>query len=446
VRVAADTRYVSVAGADVAYKVLSDGSVNLLCFFGLGGDVDMFSEDPRTTLLRDGLASFSRLIVFDRRGTGASGRLSTDVMPSWEDWTQDISAVMDAVGAPSAVIVAALDAGPIAMLFAAMHPDRVIGLVLANTTARFLVAEDYPIGVSPRRLDTVVETVQSLWGTAEFTRITNPVLGNDAEFRRETSQRLRASATPSDAAAQYRYLLESLDIRSLLSSIQTPTLVLHRTKNPFIPIAHGRYLAEHIRAAKFVEVPGQGIAFDDDTTAMAVDEIAEFVTGHRARLEANRVLTTILFTDIVRSTEQARTLGDRRWRRLLDTHDRAVRAEFRRFAGQEINTTGDGFCASFAQPARAIRCATAITDATRGVGTEVRAGIHTGECELRDGDLAGIAVHIAARVASLAEPGQVLVSSTVKDLVTGSELEFVDTGEHELKGLPNKWRLFAVRH
>ena len=220
--------------------------------------------------------------MFDRRGAGASDRLAPDAVPSWEDWTEDVSAVLRAVGTSRAAICAALDAGPIAMMFAAMHPDRVTGLVLSNTTARFLVAEDYPIGVSLRWLDAVVETVQSLWGTAEFTRRISPMLGDDAGFRRETSQRLRASATPSNAAAQYRHILETLDVRHVLSSIQAPTLVLHGSENPFIPVDHGRYLAEHIAGAKFVEVPGQGVAFDDDTTAMAVDEISALLTGQRA--------------------------------------------------------------------------------------------------------------------------------------------------------------------
>ena len=286
--------------------------------------------------------------------------------------------------------------------------------------------------------------VGSLWGTEEFITVINPGRADDAEFVRTEARRFRAAATPRNAAAQFRYILENVDVRSVLPLIQAPTLVLHTSHNPLVPIDHGRYLADHIPGAKFVEVPGHGITFDDRGAALVLEEIAEFLTGERPAVEVDRVLTTVLFTDIVASTEHLASLGDRRWSAMLDAHDRAVREQLRRFRGREINTTGDGFAACFDGPGRAIACATSITQAAHALGIEVRAGLHTGECEVRGDDLAGLAVHVAARIGSLAGPGEVLVSTTVKDLVAGSGIEFVDRGEHQLKGIPTAWRLFAV--
>jgi class 3 adenylate cyclase len=439
-----ETRYVAVGDADVAYKVAGEGPLDLLYFYGLGSHIDMLWDDPRSVRWLAGLSAFSRLITFDRRGTGASDAVPRSAIPTWEEWTEDVGAVLDEVDSDRAAVFAALDAGPIAMLFAAMHPERVRALVLANTTARYLVADGYPIGVSAAGVDAVVEAVRSLWGTPDFARIANPSLAHDAEVVRENTRRLRSSATPRTAAAQWRYILETLDVRPVLPLLQAPTLVLHTSGNPLFPIEHGRYLADHIAGAKFVEALGLGVGFDDRISTIILEEITEFLTGERRAVGFDRVLTTVLFTDMVGSTERVASLRDQGWLMLLDAHDRAVRAELRRFRGREINTTGDGFCASFDGPARAIRCAKAITEAARGLGAEVRAGLHTGECEVRGSELAGLAVHVAARVASLAEPSEVLVSHTVKDLVAGSGIEFVDRGEHELKGVPGGWKLFAA--
>jgi class 3 adenylate cyclase/pimeloyl-ACP methyl ester carboxylesterase len=440
-----ETMYVESGEADVAYTVVGDGPLDLLYFYGLGSHVDLIWDDPLAVRFLDRLASFSRLIFFDRRGTGASDGVARSAIPTLEEWTEDVGAVLDAVGSDRAAIFAALDAGPIAMLFAAMRPERVSTLVLANTSARYLVAEDYPIGMSQNAVDALVEMVGSLWGTPELAHVINPGHAHDTVFAQALARRLRAAATPRTATAQYRYLLGSVDVRSALPLIQAPTLVLHMTQNPVVPFAYGRYLADHIAGAKFVEVPGRGIGWDDGGSDTMVDEVAEFLTGQRPVVEIDRVLTTVLFTDIVGSTERAASLGDHRWRTLLDSHDRAVRELLRRFRGQEIKTTGDGFHATFDGPARAIRCARAIADAARELGIEVRAGLHTGECEIHGNDLAGLAVHIAARVGALAEPGEVLVSSTVKDLVVGSGIDFADRGEHQLKGVPMSWRLFNVR-
>lgn len=448
----AETKYVTVGDADVAYRVVGEGPLDLLYFYGLGSHVDMQADDPREGQYLDALASFTRLIFFDRRGTGASDGLAPNAMPAWEEWADDLRAVLDAVGSERTAILAALDAGPIAMMFAALQPERVSALILSNTSPRYLEADDYPIGMPQAAVDAVVETVGSLWGTEELIAMVNPALVHDAELSRWLAKRSRASATPRNAAAQWRYILENVDVRSVLHLIQAPTLVLHATQNLLVPIEHGRYLASHIPGAKFVEVAGIGLVGEADGLASSrsglgtpvVEEIAEFLTGERPVVEADRVLTTVLFTDIVASTEHLASLGDRRWSAMLDGHDRVVRDQLRRFRGREINTMGDGFVACFDGPGRAIACATSITQAAHALGIEVRAGMHTGECQVRGDDLAGVAVVVAARIGSLAGPGEVLVSATVKDLVAGSGVEFVDRGEHPLKGIPSTSRLFAV--
>jgi class 3 adenylate cyclase len=439
-----EIKYVAIGDADVAYRVLGEGPFDLLYFFGLGSHVDMQSDDPRVIPLLDGLASFSRLIFFDRRGTGASDHLARNALPAWEEWTDDVRAVLDAAGSDRTAIFAALDAGPIAVLFAVLQPERVSALILANTSPRYLKADDYPIGMSQARVDAVVEMVGSLWGTEELITVTNPGRAEDAEFAHNRARRFRSAATPRNAAAQLRYIFENVDVRSVLPLIQAPTLVLHTSHNPLVRVDHGQYLADHIPGAKFVEIPGHGIAFDARGAALMLEEITEFLTGERPPVDIDRVLTTVLFTDIVASTEHLTSLGDRRWSTTLDAHERAVREQLRRFRGREINTTGDGFTACFDGPGRAIACATSITQAAHALGIEVRAGLHTGECEVRGDDLAGLTVHVAARIEPLAAPGEVLVSTTVKDLVAGSGIEFVDKGDHQLKGIPNTWRLFAV--
>ncbi|MFL6205737.1 MAG: alpha/beta fold hydrolase [Acidimicrobiales bacterium] len=439
-----DTSYVAVGDADVAYRVIGGGPFDLLYCYGLGSHVDMALDDPRDGQFLEALASFSRLIFFDRRGTGASDGLPRNAMPAWEDWTDDLRAVLDATGSDRSAIVGALDAGPIAMMFAASQPERVSDLILVNTSPRYLEADDHPIGVPQRTVDAAVETVAALWGTEEYaTLFFDPRGTDDAAYVRSQARRFRAAATPRAAATQLRYIMENVDVRPALPLIQAPTLVLHTSQNPFISIDHGRYLADHIPGATLRELPGDGIGFNDQF-ALVLEEIAEFLTGERPVVPVERVLTTVLFTDIVGSTEHLASLGDRRWSALLDAHDRAVREQLRRFRGREIKTTGDGFHACFDGPGRAIACARSITEVARKLGVEVRAGLHSGECEVRDGDLAGLAVHVAARIGSLAGPGEVLVSNTVTDLVAGSGIEFADRGVRELKGIPTTWRLFAV--
>ena len=300
----AETKYVAVGDTDVAYRVVGDGPFDVLYFLGLGSHVDLILDDSQDAPLVDALASFSRLIFFDRRGTGASDHLARNAMPAWEEWAEDLRAVLDAAGSDRTAICALLDAGPIAIMFAALQPERVSALILVNTSPRYLRADDYPIGMSQARVDAVVEMVGSLWGTEEFITVVNPGRAEDAEFVRDEARRFRAAATPRNAAAQYRYIMENVDVRSVLPLIQAPTLVLHTSHNPWVRVDHGRYLAEHIPGAKFVEVPGHGIGLDARESAFIIEEVTAFLTGERPVVEVDRVLTTVLFTDIVASTEQ----------------------------------------------------------------------------------------------------------------------------------------------
>lgn len=438
-----ETNYVAVGDADVAYQVLGDGTSDLLFFIGLGSHVGMAWDDPDAAQFLRQLASLRRLIFLDRRGTGASDGVPRSAIPTWEEWTEDIEAVLDAVGSRQTSLLATVDGGPICILYAAAHPERVDSLVLFNTTARYLVADDYAIGFTPETVDFVIEFIRAQWGTEEFLALASPAGADDPARRAFLARHFRASVTPRTAAAQYDYLLRNLDVRPVLPLIGVPTLVLSADNPSFLPASHGRYVAEHIEGSKFVELPGQDMSIFSQADVV-FEEVAEFLTGTRPRHDVDRVLASVLFTDIVGSTERAASLGDQRWRTLLDRHDAAVREQLRIFRGREVNTTGDGFVASFDGPARAIRCGQAIINSTEALGIDLRMGLHTGECEVRGEDLGGLAVHIAARVAALAKPSEVLVSGTVKDLVVGSGIEFVDRGEHALRGVPGSWKLYEV--
>jgi class 3 adenylate cyclase len=436
-----ETRYVDVGGAEVAYQIVGQGPPDVVHVAGWG-HIDLAWDHPGWATFVELLASFSRLILFDRGGMGASDAVPDNAMPTWEEWADDVGSVLDGAGSEQAVVLAEGDGGPTGLLFTAMRPERVSALILANTTARYVRAEDYPIGIPPEAVDGLVEMYRSVWGTPEIVPRLFPSRADDPEFGEWAAKMTRAIATPRSAAAQLRYIIESLDAREALPLIQVPTLVLHTKNNPSYPMKQGRFLADRIHGANFVELPGGDVGVA--SSAAAVEEIIEFLTGERPAVEVDRILTTLLFTDIVSSTERAAALGDQAWRSLLDAHDRTVRDQLRRFRGKEINTTGDGFVASFDGPARAIGCSQAIAGATTKLGIELRMGLHTGECEVRGDDLGGLAVHIAARIGSLARPGEVLVSSTVKDLVAGSGIEFSDRQEHELKGVPGTWALFSV--
>lgn len=435
-----ETRYVSVDGAEVAYQVVGSGPIDLVYHHGMCQIDLQWDVAPEAAFNRE-LAGFSRLILFDRRGTGASGRAPEADTPEWERWGEDLLAVLDAVGSSGASIFAEAEAGATAVLFAAAHPERVHALVLGNTQARTARAEDYPVGMDASEIEAFLQLVDAGWGSPDALSAVFPSLAGDSSVLRALARVCRAAATPRQASALYRYIFTELDVRHVLPLVQPPTLVLC---NEYADSARARYLADHIAGARLVSIPGKDALFFAGDHDPVMNEVAQFLTGERPPVEVDRVLTTVLFTDIVESTDRAALLGDRRWRALLDAHDQRVREQLGRFRGKEVKTTGDGFLASFDGPARAIRCAQATIEATRPLGIDLRLGLHSGECEIRGDDLGGLAVHIAARVGAMAGPGEVLVSGTVKDLVVGSGISFVDRGAYNLKGVPGTWSLYAV--
>jgi class 3 adenylate cyclase len=437
------TRYTSLGEADIAYQVLGEGPLDLVYANGLTEHIDMQWDHPLMAQFLERLASFSRLIMFDRRGAGASDPVPLDALPTWEEWTDDLRAVLDAVGSERAAIYAELDAGAVGTIFAATHPERTSALILGNTTARYAWAEDYPDGATPETVEAIVELFRNTWGTEQLIAAVFPSKADDPAFLRWRAKYTRASATPRTAAEQYRYIF-GFDVRPVLSSIAVPTLVLHRSNFSLVPVEHGRYLADHIPGARFVEVAGGDAWFFTEGAEQVLDEVAEFLTGVRPPAAPDRMLATVLFSDIVASTERASQLGDGPWRALLEAHHVIIRAELDRFDGREVDTAGDGFFAAFSGPGRAISCACAMRDAIRTLGIDIRIGLHTGEVETVGERLAGIAVHIGARVAAAAQPGEVLVSRTVADLVAGSGIPFTDRGSHQLKGIPGTWQLYAV--
>jgi class 3 adenylate cyclase/pimeloyl-ACP methyl ester carboxylesterase len=438
-----ETRYAESDAGLIAYQVFGEGPFDLVYMSGSVSNVDMRWEVPPFASFFERLASFSRLILFDRRGTGASDRVPVDAVPTWEEWGDDLRVVLDAAKSDHAAILAILDGGPMAMVFAATHPDRTKALVLANTTARVRVAEDYPAGLPTEAAEATLKLFEDGWGTEEFAAALAPTLSSDRRMRAWFAKYQRASASPRMAAAQFRSILD-LDVRSVLESIRVPTLVLHRTTFAFIPLEHGKYLAEHIPGARLVEVPGSDSSFTFEQPDLVLDTVEEFLTGVRRVPPADRVLATVLFTDLVDSTQRASEMGDRQWRALLDRHDELAKTEVERHRGRALKSTGDGILATFDSPGRAIRCTLSIRDQVQNIGLPMRAGLHAGEVELRDDDVGGIAVHIAARVSAQAGPGEVLVSRTVSDLVAGSGITFQDRGSHSLKGVPGEWQLFAV--
>jgi pimeloyl-ACP methyl ester carboxylesterase/class 3 adenylate cyclase len=436
-----ETRYAKSGDLSIAYQVTGEGP-DLVCVAGSLSHVELGWEMPPTAPIYRRLARFARLITFDKRGMGLSDRSAA--LPTLEERMDDVRAVMDAAGSGSAVLVGMSEGGPMSLLFAATYPERVNMLVLWSTFARLSQAPDYPFGLERKLGDSLCDQIETAWGTGGvWPMISTNDSPDDEATRRRYARLERYSATPAMASAASRFALR-VDAREVLGTISAPTLVVHRSDDPVTPLEHGRYLAEHIRGARLAVFPGafhfSGIGKDED----ALDEIEQFLTGTRAAHEIDRVLKTVLFTDIAGSTERAVQLGDRRWQELLEAHDSTVRRELVRFRGQEVKSTGDGFLACFDGPARAIRCARSIREEVTAIGLEVRAGLHTGECIERGEDLAGVAVHIGARVASLAGPGEVLVTSTVRDLVAGSDIEFADRGPHALKGVPGEWQLLAV--
>jgi class 3 adenylate cyclase len=432
--------YARCGQAYVAYRTCGDAPMGLVLITDWFGHVDeMWSPASPLRPVLEQLAAFSRLVTFDQRGVGLSDPVPIESLPTLEQWMDDVGAVMDACGMAQAAIVAKGSGGAVGLLFAASHPERVSGLTLVNSFAKLSRVDDYPIGIPFERGENLLREIYPPAGSAR-------VLAGGAIDDATSAwwdRYLRLSASPGTTLAMRRMLFD-VDVRAILHTIQTPTLIVHRVDDAWIRVAHGRFLAEHIPGARLVELPGASdLLFTGDQSDL-VAEAQEFLTGTRPRATPDRVLATVLFTDIVGSTDRAVRQGDHSWRNVLDQFDAAVRAELPRFAGREIKMVGDELVAVFDGPARAIRCADAIRRVLRGLSIDVRSGLHSGEIELRGDDIGGIAVHIGARISALAGPSEIYVSRTVKDLVAGSGIEFDDRGTHRLKGVPDEWQVFAA--
>jgi class 3 adenylate cyclase len=440
-----ETRYAKSGDVNIAYQVVGDGPFDLIHVPMFVSNLELQWEDPAERRYYERLASFSRLIMFDKRGTGLSDRVAVATL---EERMDDLRAVMDAAGSQRAAVFGSSEGGALSILFTATYPERVSALVLYGAYPRMAWAADYPDGIPEEIQAITAQHFEENWGRGQEGGIPvwalAPDRADDPAWRKAHGRWERLSASPGAAVAMYQMIFQ-IDVRHLLSAIRVPTLVVYRTAD-IQHAAGSRYLGAHIPGAKVVELPGNTYwPYLGDQDAI-LDEIEEFLTGVRPVPAPDRALATVLFTDIVSSTERAATLGDDAWTRTLDRHDAQVAREVERHRGRRINTTGDGMLATFDGPARAVRCAQAICGAVRSLGIEVRAGLHTGEIELRGADIGGIAVHIGQRVSALAGPGEVLVSSTVKDLVAGSGITFADRGSHVLKGVPDEWRVFAVKN
>ncbi|MDP9332784.1 MAG: adenylate/guanylate cyclase domain-containing protein [Actinomycetota bacterium] len=440
-----ETRYARTSRGDsIAFQVCGRGDLDVVYVPNWASPIDLIWDHPLPARFLTRLASFSRLILFDKRGSGSSDHVSFDALATLEDWTEDIATVMDAVGSERAALISVLGGCPIATFFAATYPDRVSALVLFNPTVRILADDDFA-GVAPDGLEDRLAPMRAIWGTDDVVGLFAPSMTGDEGFRTWLARFCRVGNPPAMAIAVFRASLMS-DVRATLPLIQTPTLVLQRADAEVASSrTQGRFLAEHIAGARYIEVPGGDLIPYVGEASALLDEIEDFLAGDRPRVSTDRVLATVLFTDIVASTKHAVRVGDRKWTALLDAHDLLVSQELERYRGRKVNPTGDGMLATFDGPARAVRCAQAICSAVRALGIEVRAGLHTGEIELRENDIGGIAVHIGQRVSARAAPGEVLVTRTVTDLVAGAGLEFDDRGDHELPGVPGSWRLLAVK-
>jgi class 3 adenylate cyclase len=437
------TSYAWNEGTALAYQVVGDSSgPDLLFAPGSVTHLEVLWQEPSVRRVLTRLAGFSRLILMDPRGLGLSDRLTE--VPTVDERVADILAVLDAAESDRAALFGNADTGPPAIATAASYPERVTSLILCGTYAKGSWSDDYRVGWTDEGWSDFRRRVRDDWGKgADNLRDVAPSRVDDDEFGRWWASLMRLGASPS-AVLLLGEMTRAVDVRDLLPRLTVPTLVMHRVGDRLNDVAHGRYLAEAIPGARWVELPGEDFAlWAGDLTALA-DEIEEFMTGHRSGLEATKVVTTVMFTDIVGSTELARHLGDSAWADLLERHEALVRAELRRFGGQEVDTAGDGFLASFSSPTAAIRCARAVREAVANTGIRIRTGLHTGECDVIGGKPRGIAVHIGARVTAEADAGEVLISQTVRDLVVGSGLTLEDAGEHELKGVPDRWHLYRV--
>ena len=434
----APVRYAKSGDAHIAYRVFGDGAHDIVLIPGTISHVELFWELPNREHLLKRLTAFARVIVFDKRGQGLSDRVGDHTL---EERIGDVRAVMDAVGSENATIYGWSEGGSMSLTFAATYPTRTSALVLYGS---FASMRSEPMYVTPEQFERLCSALEGHWGEGILVAVNAPSRRQDKAFLEWFGRLERSSASPGSVIALVRANYD-IDVRHLLPTIQAPTLILHRTGDALIPVAAGRYLAEHIAGARYVELPGTDhLITDQETEDVIADEIEEFITGTHRRLEPDRVLATVMFTDIVGSTERAAQVGDQRWRELLSGFYSIVGKELSAFHGRQVNTAGDGVLATFDGPARAIRCAFAVREKLGAQGLQVRTGLHTGEVELIGDDIGGIAVHIGARVAAAAGAGEVLVSSTVRDLVAGSGIQFADLGAQPLKGVPGEWRLFRT--
>jgi class 3 adenylate cyclase len=429
-------------GVHIAYQLFGVGAFDLVMIPGFISHVELAWEDEAMSGALRRLGTFSRVIMFDKRGTGMSDR--TERLPDADRRMLDIEAVMKAAGSERAALFGISEGGPMATLFAAAHPERTRALVLMGSYARITACPDYPIGMPSEQLHAFAQYLERRWGSGVGLGAWAPSVAADPRAREGFARMQRQGSSPGAAVALLSSYME-IDVRAALPLVHAPTLVVHRTGDRMIPLAHGQYVADRIEGARLVEVPGTDHFWWTEGTNQILDEVEEFLTGARAVHEPDRVLASVLFTDIVDSTRLAAGLGDNAWRLLLDSHDALAERQVARHGGRLVKTTGDGILATFDGPARSVRCAQAISDGAQALGIGVRAGVHTGEVELRGNDIAGLGVNIAARIEALAGPGEVLVSRTVTDLVVGSGIEFDDRGDHDLKGVPGRWQVFAAR-
>jgi len=435
------TRYALSDDAHIAYQVFGEGDLDLVFVPGFVSNIEHYWEMPQVPDVLERLGSFARVVIFDKRGTGLSDPVAGP--PPLEQRMDDMQAVMDAAGVERAALFGISEGGPASVLFAATYPERTSALVLYGSTPRFRADSDISWGATDEQIEVVLAEVSSKWGEGALLEAFAPSAAGDPQMDQVWGRFQRAGASPAMARAVMAALFE-IDVRDILPTIRVPTLILHRTGDLIAPVEGARLMADRIPDARLVEFEGDDhVPFTGDFEPV-LDEMEQFLTGTRQERPLDRVLATVMFTDIVDSTRRAADAGDRRWRELLHRHDELTRRQLDRFRGQEVKTLGDGFLATFDGPARGIECACAIRDGIGPLGLDVRAGLHTGECELHSEDVRGMAVNIGARVGALADANEVLVSSTVKDLVVGADLDFADRGEHELKGVPGKWRLYAA--
>jgi class 3 adenylate cyclase/alpha-beta hydrolase superfamily lysophospholipase len=439
-----ETRYAKSGNIHIAYQIVGDGPLDLILIHGWISHLEHQWEEPSLARFLDRLAAFSRLIVFDKRGTGLSDRVADNALPTLEQRMDDVRAVMEAAGSTRAALFGISEGGPLAALFAATYPMRTSALIMYGSYAKWIRDAEYPWAPPREDHEAAFKAYEEHWGTPIGLKVLAPSVASEERWRQWWGRHQRMSASPGAGVTLYRMNIE-IDIRPILPTIQVPTLILHRAGDRLMSPGGARYMAGQIRGAKYVELLGEDhIAWIGEVDNLLA-EIQEFVTGVRPASEVDRILATVLFVDIVSSTERAVALGDARWRDLMGNYQQQVGKEVARLGGRVINTAGDGVFASFDGPARAIRCACAVRDAVAALGLTIRSGLHTGECEIDGDKIAGIAVHIGARVAAHAGPGEILLSSTVKDLVAGSGLRFVDRGSHTLKGVAGRWRLFAAQ-